>query len=90
MVSHGLQSFNLRERHCILLVCHLAHCAHRKWPSEAVVILACNCEPHVADIDPFLASILLELLGLLHRLCHVVMHKLDQLVDNVLFVVLDS
>lgn len=72
------------------MICYLAHCTHWKWSCEAVVVLARDCKPHVANIDTLLSSVLLELLRLLHRLRHVIVHKLDQLVHNVLFVILDT
>ena len=74
----------------ITLICDLSHCAYWQRSREAIVIFASDCESHIANIDPLLASVVPVQFSLLHCLSHVIVHKLDQLIGHIFLVVFDA
>lgn len=61
-----------------------------QWPLETVVVLACNRQTHISDVDLGLLGVVLVKPRLLDGLSDVVVHKLEQLVGHILLVVFNA
>ena len=90
LFRHGLHCINLWKCSLVSFIGHLAYGADWQGPSKAVIVFTRDGKAHVTHIDSVFTSIVTVKLGLLHRLCNIVMHELDKLVGYIFLIVFDS